>query len=149
MDGVIVDLRSVIETALEDKTSRNYRRYRDYQDNIPGIFRNPKPIEGAIDAVWKLEKSGKYDLYIATAAPWGNPYAATDKRFWIEEYFGDLFSRKMAVTHMKNLLIGDYLIDDRLMNGAGEFGQIANRGIHIHFGSEKFPDWDAVLKYLL
>jgi hypothetical protein len=39
--------------------------------------------------------------------------------------------------------MGDYLIDDRKANGAGEF-----RGTHIHFGTEEFPDWAAVLKYL-
>ena len=35
-------------------------------------------------------------------------------------------------------------IDDRTANGAGQF-----KGEHIHFGSEKFPDWNSVLAYLL
>ena len=39
--------------------------------------------------------------------------------------------------------MGDYLIDDRLRNGAEKFN-----GEHIHFGTEKFPDWNSVLKYL-
>ena len=48
------------------------------------------------------------------------------------------------MSHNKNLNIGDYLIDDRTANGAGQF-----KGEHIHFGTEQFPDWDSVLKYLL
>jgi len=36
------------------------------------------------------------------------------------------------------------LIDDRTVNGAGEF-----QGVHIHFGQEKFPNWKSVLDYLL
>ena len=44
---------------------------------------------------------------------------------------------------MKNLNKGDFLIDDRTKNGAGEF-----EGELILFGSEKFPDWKRVCEYL-
>jgi 5'(3')-deoxyribonucleotidase len=117
--------------------------YEGREDEIPNIFRHAPPIEGAIEAVRKLEESGKYELYIATAAPWGNPSAAMDKRLWIVEHFGDLFVKKMAITHLKNMLIGDYLIDDRTKNGAGEFN-----GTHIHFGNNGI-DWNGVLEILL
>ena len=40
--------------------------------------------------------------------------------------------------------IGDYLIDDRTANGAGEF-----KGEHIHFKTDRFKDWKDVLNYLL
>jgi len=40
-------------------------------------------------------------------------------------------------------MIGDYLIDDRTVNGAGEF-----KGELIQFGTEKFPNWEVVLDYL-
>jgi len=45
--------------------------------------------------------------------------------------------------HHKNFLIGDILIDDRKWNGAKDF-----KGEWIEFGSEKFPDWDAVMNRL-
>jgi hypothetical protein len=45
---------------------------------------------------------------------------------------------------LKGLLIGDYLIDDRTANGAGEF-----TGKHIHFATDEYPNWDIVLKELL
>ncbi len=143
MDGVLVDFSKHVENTISNNTFLR-ESYKGRYDHIPGIFRNPPPIEGAIEAINKLVESGKYELYIATAAPWGNPMAAMDKRFWIEEHFGDLFYKKMAVTHLKNMLIGDYLIDDRTANGAGEF-----KGEHIHFATDSFPNWEAVLKRLL
>jgi len=54
-----------------------------------------------------------------------------------------LFVKRMAITHLKNMLIGDYLIDDRTKNGAGEFS-----GTHIHFGNNG-TDWNEVLRLLL
>jgi hypothetical protein len=39
--------------------------------------------------------------------------------------------------------MGDYLIDDRTKNGAGEFS-----GELIQFGGKDFPDWKSVLNYL-
>ena len=48
------------------------------------------------------------------------------------------------LTHRKDLLIGDYLIDDRPFNGAKEF-----TGEWIHFGSKGFENWDKVLLYII
>ena len=50
-----------------------------------------------------------------TSAPWGNPQSLTDKRFWLEDYL-EFIHKKLFTTHRKDLLIGDYLIDDRLKN---------------------------------
>ena len=50
----------------------------------------------------------------------------------------------MILSHHKNMNRGDYLIDDRTKHGVDKF-----QGEHIHFGSEKFPNWKSVLKYLL
>jgi 5'(3')-deoxyribonucleotidase len=143
MDGVLVDFNGHIKRVLNENPSLK-EKYEGIEDEIPNIFRNPLPIKGAVEAVKKLEESGKYELYIATAAPWNNPSSASDKRLWVEEYFGELFTRKMAITHLKNMLIGDYLIDDRTKNGAGEF-----KGEHIHFGNNEFPNWESVLEKLL
>ena len=142
MDGVLVDFGGHIETVMLANPHLN-EEYEGREDEIPNIFRHAPPIEGAIEAVRKLEDSGKYELYIATAAPWENPSAAMDKRLWIVEYFGELFVKRMAITHLKNMLIGDYLIDDRTKNGAGEFN-----GTHIHFG-QNGTDWNEVLRLLL
>ena len=39
-------------------------------------------------------------------------------------------------------MIGDYLIDDRKFNGASEFGKMDT------IQSEKYPNWESVLKFL-
>lgn len=150
MDGVIVDFGASIKDWF-DKHPHLQERYKSHPDHIQGLFRNSPPVEGAIDAIKKLHESGKYELFIATAAPWGNPMAAMDKRFWIEDHFGNLFHKKMFITHRKDLLMGDYLIDDRTKNGAGEFsGELLQFGVNYENGKVgKFPTWQSILDYLL
>lgn len=150
MDGVLVNFRKGVDEILE-RNPEFKEKYKGEYDRMHGVFRNPPPIDGAIEAVKKLAESGKYELYIASTAPWDNPESATDKRYWIEKYFGDLFKKKMVITHLKNMLIGDYLIDDRTKNGAGEF-----KGELLHFGYDyvndkfnEYPNWDSILKKLL
>ena len=151
MDGVLVDFGKAIDNWFETHPHLK-ERYKNNPDHIQGLFRNPPPIEGAIDAVKKLHESGKYDLFIATSAPWGNPMSAMDKRFWIEDYFGDLFHKKMFVTHRKDLLMGDYLIDDRIKNGAGEFsGELLRFGYDWENDNKpnQYPNWQSILDRLL
>ena len=150
MDGVIVNFGAAIQDWF-DKHPHLVDRYKHNPDHIQGLFRNPPPVDGAIEAIKKLHESGKYELFIATAAPWGNPMAASDKRFWIEDHFGNLFHKKMFITHRKDLLLGDYLIDDRTKNGAGEFsGELLQFGVNYENGKEgKFPTWQSILDYLL
>jgi 5'-nucleotidase len=151
MDGVIVDFGKAIKDWFE-KHPHLEERYKTHPDHIQGLFRIAPPIKGAIEAIKKLNDSGKYELFIATSAPWGNPQSLTDKRFWLEDYFDNIFHKRMFTTHRKDLLMGDYLIDDRLKNGAGEF-----KGKLLRFGYDwennnspnEYPDWDSILDYLL
>ena len=150
MDGVIVNFGAAIQDWF-DKHPHLVERYKDFPDHIQGLFRNAPPMEGAIEAINKLAESGKYELFIATAAPWGNPDSATDKRYWIEKHFNKLFHKKMFITHRKDLLMGDYLIDDRTKNGAGEF-----KGELLRFGwayeekkMNEYPTWESILTKLL
>ena len=57
---------------------------------------------------------------------------------------GNKARKRLILTHRKDLNIGDFLVDDRTKNGAGEF-----MGELIQFGTEKFPDWNTVKKYLM
>ena len=151
MDGVLVDFGKAIDDWFNSHPHL-VDRYKTFPDHIQGLFRIAPPMKGAIEAVKKLHDSGKYELFIATSAPWGNPQSNTDKRFWIEDYFGDIFHKRMFITHRKDLLMGDYLIDDRLKNGAGDF-----KGKLLRFGYDwendnkpnEYPDWDSILDYLL
>jgi 5'-nucleotidase len=150
MDGVIVDFEQNVENYYQ-KNPKERKRFEGEPDMIPGIFRNPPPIKDSIKSVKLLINSGKYDVVICTTAPWGNPQAASDKRFWIEQYFGDSLKKQMVITHRKDLVCGDYLIDDRLANGSENF-----KGELIHFGWSyenqnwsEYPTWESVLKRLL
>lgn len=138
MDGVLVDFQSGVDKAepyLQERFKKNL-------DMIPGVFSLMDPMPGAIEAVHKLAE--KYDLYILSTAPWNNPLCWMEKRQWVGRYLGDLFHKRLILTHHKELAIGDYLIDDRDRNGAAEF-----QGELIPFGSEEFPNWDSVIEYLI
>lgn len=138
MDGVIVDFGS----ALKMQSAETLKEYEGREDEIPGLFGQMLPMPGALDAVRKL--SEHYDCYILSTAPWGNPSAWSDKVIWITKYLDDVFHKKVVITHCKHLCKGDILIDDRDKHGVTEF-----EGEWIRFGSEKFPDWNVVLEYLI
>jgi 5'-nucleotidase len=135
MDGVLVDSHS---TGIDDNTKK---KFKDQLFNAPDFFKDMLPLEGAIDAYKILCK--QFDTYILTAAPWGNPTAANNKIDWVKKYLPDEAYKRIIISHNKNLCMGDYLVDDSTRNGAGEFS-----GEHIHFGTDKFPDWKSVLDYL-
>ena len=120
MDGVLANFsQAVVDQFKLHPTFKE--KYKGKPDLIPGIFKDPKPIADAIESVQQLAASGKYDLFISTTATWGNPEAAMHKRLWVENHFDQLFKKKMIITHRKDLLLGDYLIDDREANGAAYF----------------------------
>ena len=138
MDNVLVNFPSAFP--FIDKEI--LEKYVDNKDDIPGIFSFMEPLDGAIDAYQKL--SEKFDTYILSTAPWDNPSAWSDKVIWVKKHLGEFAHKRLILSHNKNLNRGDYLIDDRLKNGAAEF-----KGDQIHFGPEPFSDWQAVLAYLL
>ena len=138
MDNVLVDFPSGISRISIELQSK----YQDRLDEVPGIFSLMDPLKGAIESYKKL--SHKFDTYILSTAPWKNSSAWSDKNEWVKKYLGDVAYKRLILSHHKNLNYGDYLIDDRLANGASLF-----KGEHIHFGSDKFPDWESVCSYLL
>lgn len=138
MDGVLVDFQSGIDK-LSDETKKEYE---GRLDEVPGIFSLMDPMPGAIDAVKLL--SEHYDVYILSTAPWKNTSAWSDKITWITKHFGELFKKRVILTHCKNLCYGDFLVDDRGKNGASEF-----TGEWIEFGSAFYPGWEDVVDYLL
>lgn len=138
MDNVLVDFRS----GLAKVEPATIEKYKENVDEIPGLFSYMDPMPGAIDAVHEL--SEKYDLYILSTAPWNNPIAWAEKRIWVGRYLDDLFHKRLIISHCKHLCVGDFLIDDREQNGAGQF-----KGELIKFGSEQFPNWDSIVNYLM
>ena len=137
MDNVLVDFQTGIDACEECLL----KEYEGRLDEIPDIFSKMEPMEGAIQAFEVLSKG--YDTYILSTAPWNNPTAWSDKLKWVKKHLGDNAYKRLILTHHKNLVKGDYLIDDRTKNGADSF-----EGELILFGSERFPVWKDVLVYL-
>ena len=135
MDGVLVDFDSGLKQAEPDLL----KIYKGQLDNIPNLFSWMVPMPGAIEAFKALAE--KYDTYILTTAPWKNETALQDKKDWLNKYFGELIKKKVIFSHHKELLIGDYLIDDRPVNGF--------QGKQFLFGSKEYPNWNAITKELL
>jgi 5'(3')-deoxyribonucleotidase len=137
MDNVLVDFVSGI-SQLDGKTLQDYEgRF----DDVPGIFSLMMPMASAIESFEIL--SQRYDTYVLSTAPWDNSTAWSDKLLWIQRYLGQSAYKRLILSHHKHLNHGHYLIDDRTKNGADRFA-----GEHIHFGTESFPDWRAVMDYL-
>jgi 5'-nucleotidase len=135
MDGVICDFdKRAKELEMQGIKGQSLFKH-------PSAYRALEPIEGAVDAWHALQD--KYETYILSTPPWSNPDAWSEKRIWVQQYLGDSAKKKLILCHNKGLVIGDYLIDDRIANGVADF-----KGEHIHFGTEQFPGWKETLIHL-
>src|SRR5437867_12140512 len=137
MDNVLANFSSAISRLQESVVLE----YKGRLDDVPGIFALMDPVPGAIESYKEL--ADRFDAYVLSTSPWENPSAWSDKLEWVKKYLGSHAYKRLILTHHKNLNLGDYLIDDRTTRGADKF-----KGEHIHFGSEKFPDWRSVVAYL-
>ena len=158
MDNVLVDFQSGID-AMSPEVLRDYGKGGKYgkvdkdgnpigdnYDEIPGIFDVMRPLGQGVEAVRFLAQ--RFDVYILSTAPWKNPSAWSAKVKWVDRYLGDVCHKRLIISHHKNLCRGDYLIDDRPNNGAREFGEHPGSE-WIQMGSSRFPDWDAILEYIM
>jgi len=137
MAGVLVDFPSAFVHI--DKETKE--QFKDNMDDIEGIFSLMTPMPKAIESFEKL--SNRFDTYILSTAPWQNISAWSAKLRWVQKYLLKSAFKRLILSHNKHLCVGEYLIDDRLANGADRF-----TGEHIHFGQPNFENWDKVLKYL-
>ena len=142
---VYIDMDDVL-CHFESEKQRQIEANPDiaFPQSIPGFFENLKPIDGAIESVKKLIHSEKFSPYILTAPSILNPHCYTEKRLWVEKYFGMDFVDKLIICSNKGLLKGDVLIDDYIEGR----GQENFEGEFIHFGSEEFPNWEIIYQYL-
>lgn len=136
MDNVLVDF----ESALKSLGVLTLEEYKGRYDEIPRIFGSMLPMKNAVESFKLLAKH--HDVYIVSTAPWNNSSAWADKNEWVKRYLGDEGYKRLILTHHKNLIRGDYIIDDRTKNGVDTF-----QGHHLHFGTDSFPDWESVLEF--
>ena len=111
LDGVIADFEKASDEfqRIHGKTNRP-DKWVDY--------RNLDVIDGAIEAVTKLNTDN--EVFIASTPPWSRPEVWGHKRERIGEHFPYL-KRRIILTHRKDLLIGDILIDDSRFRGQPDF----------------------------
>ena len=141
MDGVLVDAESGMKKWSQKLGLTTKELFAKKLYHMPGFYSDLPVIPGAVEAFKIL--SEKYEVYILSAPSWENPSCYTDKRLWVEKYLGDTAYKRLILSNDKSLFTGRALIDDRLKYGVTKF-----KGEHIHFGSERFPDWQSVLDYL-
>ena len=107
MDGVISNFA---KAAKEGGWDHRPDKYVDY--------RNLEVMPDAREALLRLNQD--FDIFIASTPPWDRPDMWGAKREWIAEHFPYL-KRKLILTHRKDLLIGDILIDDTRWRGQPDF----------------------------
>ena len=140
MDNVLVNFQSGIDKI----SAEDIKTYGpDDLDEVPGIFALMKPNEGAVEGFEWLSKH--FDVYILSTAPWKNPSAWQDKLLWVQRYLPEVAWKRLILSHHKNLLKGDFIIDDRTARGVDQF-----KGKHIHFtkNGAGFDHWNDVITYM-
>ena len=132
MDGVITDF----------KQGQEYQGYKlSKRPDLVVNYRTLPVMEGAIKSVAKL--NADHEIFIASTPPWTRPEVWGHKREWIEEHFPYL-KRKLILTHRKDLLIGDVLIDDTRFRGQPDF-----QGNWFWFNKDwDNRNWNACLEYI-
>jgi 5'-nucleotidase len=132
MDGVLCDYHSAFKKALIDNPKQLYPQSQW------GFFISLNPIDGAIESFHELSKY--YDVWILSKPSVKNLNCYSEKAHWVHNHLGKDIVQKLIFSCDKTLLKGDYLIDDYYWDFDGE---------HIHFGTDKFPNWETVIKYLI
>lgn len=138
MDDTLCDYANAHQLAL--------KLYPEIQfpQSQPGFFHDLLPITGGIEAMEQLLASQHYDPYILTAPSVMNPLCYTEKRTWVEAHLGMDYVHRLIISPRKDLLKGDFLIDDY---NEGK-GQESFAGTVMHFGAEPFLDWKSVRQFL-
>ena len=130
MDGVIANFAKAAEEG-------GWKHRPDKHVN----FGELEVMPGAEEALRKLNQD--FDVFIASTPPWDRPDMWGAKREWIAKHFPYL-KRKLILTHRKDLLIGDILIDDSRWRGQPDF-----KGAWLWFGTnQRCLDWPSTLELI-
>lgn len=142
MDGVLADFDKFVQPRLNGNPRHDHRVIDKIMAENPHMFECLALMPNAREAVLVLREF--YDIYFLSTPVSFVHQSYAGKRLWIQIHFGEWADKRLILTHRKDLCIGDVLVDDRLKNGAEAF-----KGHHVHFGTEKFPNWGVVLPYLV
>jgi len=134
MDDTLCDYISSYQSEIKLRPEIQFPQSR------PGFFHGLLPLPGGIEVMKKLLVSEHYDPFILTAPSVMNPLCYTEKRTWVEEHLGMEYVHRLIISPRKDLLKGDYLVDDY---NEGK-GQELFEGRVIQFGTDAFPDWKSI-----
>lgn len=103
MDGVLADFE-------KEAIDRNIP-FNELKVKIDA-YRHLPIMEGSKEAVKRFLEAG-YEIFILTKIPTANPYAASEKIFWVQEHFPE-FADRIVISPDKGALgqEGHILIDD-------------------------------------
>ena len=77
----------------------------------PGFFRHLPVMEDSVDVLRRL--NDRYEVFIVSAAM-EFPNSLKDKYDWLMEHFPFFTWRQIALTGSKDLVAGDFMIDDHV-----------------------------------
>ena len=79
----------------------------------PGFFRHLPVMEDSVEVLREL--NDRYEVFIVSAAM-EFPNSLKDKYDWLAEHFPFIGWKQIALTGSKDLVFGDYMIDDHVKN---------------------------------
>jgi len=115
----------------------------------PGFFRHLPVMEDSQEVLRELNKN--YEVFIVSAAM-EFPNSLKDKLEWLTDHFPFLNWRQIALTGSKDLVFGDYMIDDHVKNLKGFKGKpymytaAHNLGVT---GYDRINNWKEAAKIFL
>ena len=136
LDDTIFDYKGAKERAILNNPG-NIWPQSSYK-----FFENLEPIYGAIEG-FKILQS-KYKVKILTRPSILNPLSYTEKRNSVEKYFGFNTVKDLILACDKTMVKGDFLIDDLIQEG-----DYFPEWELIQIGTDRFPNWETIVKYLI
>ncbi len=136
MDGVLCDFFGASKKALTETPQQRFPQAQW------GFFLKLSEIKDSIKSINILKEN--YDVWILTRASHRNVNCYTEKAQWIWDHLGFDMLEKLIICSDKSKLKGHYLIDDQNNAHQDKF-----EGKWIQFGSDRFPNWEYVTKYMI
>ena len=134
---IFIDMDGVIANFAKAAEEGGWKHRPDKHVNYGEL----EVMPGAEEALRKLNQD--FDIFIASTPPWDRPDMWGAKREWIAKHFPYL-KRKLILTHRKDLLIGDILVDDSRWRGQPDF-----KGAWLWFGTnQRCLDWPSTLELI-
>ena len=110
-----------------------------------GFFESLKPIQGAKEAIDEMHALGHY-VFIVTSPGVSYPNAASEKYRWIEKHFGQYMLERLIITPAKQMVKGDFLIDDRPEFAYADYAEwehvLYDRSYNKHIDGKRRLQWD-------